>query len=296
MFIHMQNFRKRRFFPAITFPLVAAGTLLSCGEETTEPLGDFVVAEYAELPVCDDMRTGAKARVEAFDLSFFCNGERWVGDDSVAAECRLAGYLVDLRDEPPAKCDSNGILRDPRDGREYRCAKVGNAVWMLDNLKFGTFAENGGDYGNPTNWCEVRKDCSDSTCGGGAWYNLATALAIDTSLKKVYINDLTVEPHRGICPMGWHIPTYGELVDAAVGLSSWNKTLIDRGEYSRARIGIWVLTDAWTLLHSDPPRGLWIEYWGERCNNCLISNDGDGGISCSAGRSKIPVWLRCVQD
>ena len=271
----------RRFAP-FALALATTGALLSCGEETTEPLGDFVVEEYAELPGCDGWQTGAKARVEAFDLAFFCDGERWVPEDSAALQCRLAGYLSDLRRETVAKCGAGGTFADPRDGREYRCGEAGGAVWMFDNLAFGTLADSAKGLGDPGNWCDARKHCdgNDTLCAGGGRYSRTTALLLDSGGDDFLRSDAVPEPYQGLCPAGWHVPSKEEFEAAQADLAA-------RGRFSEAD-GAAATRDAWGA------RSFVLDRMGSivRCELCAANAEGTDCIL----REDAEARLRCVQD
>ena len=77
---------------------------------------------------------------------------------------------------------------DPRDGKVYRTAKIGNQVWMAENLNFDC----------PGSWCYENNP--ENAEKYGRLYDWETA-------KKA-------------CPPGWHLPDYDEwqtLVDFAGG-------------------------------------------------------------------------------
>jgi uncharacterized protein (TIGR02145 family) len=76
---------------------------------------------------------------------------------------------------------TEGFLTDSRDGRTYKTIKLGDQVWMAENLAF-VYKVDGSTYGTYAN-----PACD--TCG--LYYTRAAAM-------------------RGICPEGWHIPTSAE--------------------------------------------------------------------------------------
>ena len=85
-----------------------------------------------------------------------------------------------------------GTLYDIRDERVYNTACIGKQVWMAENLDFDV---SGGDcYDNDTNNCKKF----------GKLYDFQTALAGQSQSNT---NPSRV---RGICPMGWHLPSASE--------------------------------------------------------------------------------------
>lgn len=103
-----------------------------------------------------------------------------------------------------------GILTDERDGETYKTAKIGTQVWMGENLRFlGKRGEN---------LCYLfddDEDISDSIAkkyGRHYSWMIATQLSCDYDTVWTFAGDNPIikEPHQGICPNGWHIPTRDE--------------------------------------------------------------------------------------
>ena len=114
---------------------------------------------------------------------------------------------------------SYGIMTDPRDGRSYRTLYIAGHTWMAENLNFADSAETHramlGErdrcYNNDENECEMfgrlymREAALDTTfCTTGIVCNLGTG------------------PIQGICPDGWHIPSYDEADDLVKFIGTGN--------------------------------------------------------------------------
>lgn len=88
------------------------------------------------------------------------------------------------------------------DGNVYNTVQIGNQCWMKENLKTTTY-RNGTAIPNVTD--------------GNAWSNLTTGAYVwydnDISWKDSYgalYNWFTTVDPSGLCPTGWHVPTFDE--------------------------------------------------------------------------------------
>lgn len=106
-----------------------------------------------------------------------------------------------------------GEMTDPRDGQVYKTIKIGNLVWMAENLNFSDSAQLPNIAGN--NWCY---DGKDSYCKvGGRLYSWTAAMNISPEYltTEVYSSYIRMDEEiprikRGVCPDGWSIPTRDE--------------------------------------------------------------------------------------
>lgn len=122
-----------------------------------------------------------------------------------------------------------GTLTDSRDGQTYRTVKIGDKVWMAENLNYaytGVPYKYGSYTSDSTSWCY---DNAPANCAKyGRLYTWAAAMDSvgewSTNGKGCgYLKTcLPIYPVRGVCPEGWHLPTQSEwnTLFTAVGGSS----------------------------------------------------------------------------
>jgi uncharacterized protein (TIGR02145 family)/uncharacterized repeat protein (TIGR02543 family) len=93
---------------------------------------------------------------------------------------------------------SNGTIKEygfvtDNGGQTYKTVVIGTQTWMAENLNYN--ASGSKCYSN-----------LDSNCDEyGRLYNWATAMALSSNCNSSSCSVQT--KHRGICPVGWHIPS-----------------------------------------------------------------------------------------
>jgi uncharacterized protein (TIGR02145 family) len=85
------------------------------------------------------------------------------------------------------------------DGNVYQTVTIGSQVWMKENLKVSRY-RNGNAI--PTNLSDAA--WQSSTAGAYAIYN--NDFSNNTTYGKLY-NWYAVADSRGLCPVGWHVPS-----------------------------------------------------------------------------------------
>ena len=184
------------------------------------------------------------------------------------------------------------VLKDSRDGQEYKTVKIGSQVWMAENLS----------YASEESFCYTRfgYDC------------------------RKYGRFYTWDVAKNVCPAGWHLPTaaeFEELVDFVGGRDSAAVKLKSAEGWSHYGNG----TDEYGF--NGTPSGfrdyrgrfdrqtLYAYLWSATEGDASSSNAAQGenaapskkaiGIHMMAGRNDVSVypynkdfWLsvRCVTD
>lgn len=114
-----------------------------------------------------------------------------------------------VRHEQKSNSEINDLdLLKDIDGNQYKVVRIGDQVWMAENLRTSRF-RNGDKLAN------IKSDDKWSRSKKGAWSWYKNDPSNDTLYGKLY-NLYSVNDQRGICPEGSHIPSKEE----------WN-TLID---------------------------------------------------------------------
>jgi uncharacterized protein (TIGR02145 family) len=107
----------------------------------------------------------------------------------------------------------NLTFNDERDGTQYRMVTIGDQTWMRENLKYlpsvsGIYIWSPNEphyYVNGYNGSDVdQARATDNYNTYGVLYNWTAALNGDSPVDSASIGV------QGICPSGWHLPSYAE--------------------------------------------------------------------------------------
>lgn len=86
-----------------------------------------------------------------------------------------------------------------RDGNVYKTVKIGNQVWMAENLKVTR-------YRNGESITNLKEDNEWTSATFGAWCDYSNMAENGNKYGHLY-NWYAVRDGRNIAPVGWHIPT-----------------------------------------------------------------------------------------
>ncbi len=106
-----------------------------------------------------------------------------------------------------------GHLVDARDGRTYRTVRIGSRIWMAENLNFkGAGFDSGWAYNNSP----------DSARKYGRLYAWTSVVGLPDTCDSAACGTLLSSRTRGICPIGWHVPSEEEFqsLEMTLGMSA----------------------------------------------------------------------------
>ena len=234
---------------------------------------------------------------------------RCVMDEVAQENASFEGVPSAEQNEKEALKDS---VLDSRDGKTYKTTKIGNQVWMAENLNYktaGSFC-----YHDSTQYCELY----------GRFYTWASAMdsvGAFSANGKGCGSGTSCPPNfpvRGVCPEGFHLPTLTEwknLVataggeyDAASKLMSakkWEKGFdwVEEGtdDYGFSAYPSCNMEHDGTSGFCNPPVNYWssIESSTDKAYHMSLqhSNNYNGkGIQFSGIEKHYAFTVRCVKD
>ena len=194
---------------------VCAAMFVACGDDES----DFATrpSDGSSSSVCEDCDDESSSSVTPKSSSSSKVPEPAEGSSSSTKSSSRSEYT---RVPCDVETDEN-CFEDARDGQTYRIVKIGDQVWMAENLNYETdnsfcyndSAECCDKYGRLYTWAAAMDSAGIwSTNGKGCGYGNTCSVASKASATLV----------RGVCPEGWHLPTQTEWKNlfTAVGGSS----------------------------------------------------------------------------
>ena len=193
-----------------------------------------------------------------------------------------------------------GVLRDERDGKEYRTVRIGAQNWMAENLAHAV----------DSSWCPFG---SQDSCGKyGRLYQWAAAMGLPPEYGTKIWNG-SDSSHQGACPRGWHVPNGGEWAalvsfaesDAKVGTGNAGAALKstagwENGGNGMDRFGFRALGSGYRT-GEDGPTGKYGYFWSSSAYTgesswlwTLFYNYSQ--LYEANGEKKAGYSLRCVED
>ena len=123
-----------------------------------------------------------------------------------------------------------GTMTDGRDGQTYKIVKIGEQIWMAENLNYAYLQPTEGldsssfCYNDSASYCEKYGRLylwSAAMDSAGIWSTKAKGCGYGVKCNRGY------GPVRGVCPDGWHLPSLDEwyALYEAVGGSTASEAL-----------------------------------------------------------------------
>ena len=158
-----------------------------------------------------------------------------------------------------------GTMTDSRDGKTYKTVKIGNQIWMAENLNYADSVTTTSLIDE--SWCynDVAANCDV----GGRLYSWFAAIDLKKTGCGNGPNCLTTLPVQGICPEGWHLPDSTEwntLFAAVGGASTAGKMLKSQGGWNNDYDG--------SIVKGIDAYGFSALPVGHRYNNGFFSDEG----------------------
>ena len=179
------------------FALSACDDSSSAGSNETEASSSSVESSDNEVK----SSSSAKETKNSSDFRSSSSSKAKVSSSSSVA------LATPCKTETEDNCEY-GTLLDERDGQEYKTVKIGDQWWMAENLNYET--DSSYCYNSETDYCDKY----------GRLYMWAVTVG-KAENECGYKNGclLPLENIQGVCPSGWHIPSYSDwnLLVASVG-------------------------------------------------------------------------------
>ena len=153
--------------------------------------------QYPSSYIADSLRFGWTWKVRA-------HVDEETGDWSEEREFRVESVDWDCEEE-------EGIFTDPRDGQVYKTIRIGNQVWMAENLRATVYSDASPIelVEDPALW-EV-KDASGAYCwydnNSSNQYTFGALYNRHAAMKGEQSSDGNPSGVQGVCPSGWHLPS-----------------------------------------------------------------------------------------
>ncbi len=220
-----------------------------------------------------------------------------------------------------------GTMTDERDGKVYRTVKIGDQIWMAENLDFDPGQGGSGEDKYDWSWCF---DNDPKKCDvAGRLYTWAAAidsvkLANDANAPQVcgYGRKCNLPAKvQGVCPPDWHLPTEAEwnTLFLSVGgqyQSTAGKTLksqrgwfiINLSNYffngnGTDEFGFCALPVGWEDCEGFHDASHFAEFWSSTedtdrdwAYNACVKNYEDGAYIDLPTRKDVGTSVRCVKD
>ena len=197
-------------------------------------------------------------------------------------------------------------LLDKRDGQVYKTTKIGEQVWMAENLNFKTSGGNADDLEGSLCLENKAENCEEF----GRLYNWNAAMDIPQEYESARY--LVLEDSRqGICPGGWHLPQDQEwqqmidFVKADYDEESFLDALQDEPYPNTYGLSLPLPTSGFATMKAkgnDVAKSKYFYFWtsSNSAEMFLVLARGYNGVDMEHGKPRSPkqtfAAVRCIMD
>ena len=186
-----------------TYCITVACLLSACGDNSpTTPSNNAEDSQISSSSAASKPTSSTKESSDSKEVSSSSAASSSSNKEVASSSAAAKGFPANYNQE-------TGILTDERDGEVYTTAKIGDQIWMGQNLRYFTAEPaEGCDY---TYNSEAENIPDQETYGRPYSWIGAVRIPCDYLTKQaVFGNDGFPTPHQGVCPKGWHIPNFDE--------------------------------------------------------------------------------------
>jgi uncharacterized protein (TIGR02145 family) len=123
-----------------------------------------------------------------------------------------------------------GTLKCTERTTAYKTVQIGSAVWMAENLDFGTRVDAFASTDDQSNDAVAEKYCYGDVAANcatdGGLYQWAEAMQLPSTCNSTACaSQISSGNHQGICPKGWHVPKASEWTVLTTALEATANTV-----------------------------------------------------------------------
>jgi uncharacterized protein (TIGR02145 family) len=216
--------------------------------------------------------------------------------------CTSGGNNNNGNDGNSSNCTQTGIINGPSvnyGGETYESVVICGQTWLKRNLNYNPSSGTTWCYGNKESYCDTY----------GRLYDWATAMNLPRSCNGDLCSDQVSSKHKGICPSGWHIPSYEEwetLINYAGGkntagrklktASGWNDNDNGTDDYGFSALPGGYVSGSGPFYDVGSDGKWWSARESDEYGAYIQRMGYDGHADSGGGVKAFGFSVRCVQD
>ena len=177
--------------------------LVACGDDSASAK-DTEIEELSSSSAVEIASSSSTIRNDSMSSSAIESSSSSVMESSSSSETTQSSSSSENISAGSVYDATAKTLTDLRDGQTYKTVTIGIQTWMADNLNYETEnsycynddPSNCSKYGRLYTWAAAM----DSV---GTWTTNGKGCGYNKTCSPTY-------PVRGVCPEGWHLPSYDE--------------------------------------------------------------------------------------